>query len=61
MSAKSPDSDIDIPMTRGGLAALFEDPLADVEHAASSSAPAKNVGPAQLERLAVLAMACPLS
>jgi hypothetical protein len=48
-------------MTSGGLAALFEDPFADVEHAASSSALAKHVGTAQLQRLAVLAMACPLS
>jgi len=47
-------------MTSGGLTALFEDPLADVEHAASNSTPAKHVGPAQPERLAVLAMACPL-
>jgi len=47
-------------MTIGGLAALFEDPLAEVEHAASSSALAKHVGTAQPERLAVLAMACPL-
>ena len=60
MSAKSPDSDIDIPMTSGGFAAPVE-PGDEDPHAVSNNAVTKDAGTAQLERVAVLAMACPLS
>jgi hypothetical protein len=58
MSAKSPDSDIDIPITNGGFAPPAE-PVDEDPHAASNNAAAKNAGTAQPDRPAVLAMASP--
>jgi hypothetical protein len=59
--AKSPDSDIDAPISSGGFEAVLlpADPaVAEDPHAASNSAAAKHAGTAQPDRPAVLAMAC---
>src|SRR5258708_38092082 len=60
MSAKSPDSDMESAMTNGGCAPPVE-PGDEDPHAVSNNAATKHAGTPQPDRLAVLAMACPLS